>query len=213
MWRPVRAASRDRDPPAALQVSVHQLHGLRPPLHDRRSLPYDRKQTTMAGFDVRRMPPRVPDPMDRRYTPSPSLARIAAPGQPPGRARPTPDGRRDRRTAAMIRQGRILAVKGWGFHLVCDPRNSGHRQVKGHQEEDSQPLALMARDSKPSRNSPTSAGRTPGNPIPSRPSSSSRRRKISRDRPASRRGGIHAGTPRSMRFSSKTSAHCGHKLK
>jgi hydrogenase maturation protein HypF len=51
-------------------------------------------------------------------------------------------------TAALIRQGRILAVKGLGgFHLVCDPLNTrAVARLRALKERKTKPLALMARD-------------------------------------------------------------------
>lgn len=114
------------------------------------ALPYDRKQTTMAGFSMcaecRR---EYSDPMDRRYHAQP----IACPDCGPRVS--LRDARTGRlmeggieRTAAMIRQGRILAVKGLGgFHLVCDPWNSrAIARLRAIKKRTVKPLALMARD-------------------------------------------------------------------
>lgn len=114
------------------------------------SLPYDRPATTMAGF---RMCPdcaaEYADPEDRRHHAQP----IACPACGPkvrlrkaGSEVEVPGG--IEAAAGLIRQGRVLAVKGLGgFHLVCDPRNaravSRLRRIK---ERSRKPLALMARD-------------------------------------------------------------------
>jgi hydrogenase maturation protein HypF len=115
-----------------------------------RDLPYDRPKTTMAGFpmcpDCRR---EYEDPLDRRHHAQP----IACPACGPRLTL------RDARTgrelpggipgaAALVRAGRILAVKGLGgFHLVCDPFDrkavARLRRVKARRTK---PLALMARD-------------------------------------------------------------------
>jgi hydrogenase maturation protein HypF len=115
-----------------------------------KSLPYDRARTTMAGF------PMCPDcareygdPRDRRYHAQP----IACPKCGP-RVRLI-DSRSGRRlpggieaAAALIRKGRILAVKGLGgFHLVCDPWNArAVARLRKLKDRRFKPLALMAAD-------------------------------------------------------------------
>jgi hydrogenase maturation protein HypF len=113
-------------------------------------LPYDRPSTTMAGF------PMCPDcsaeyddPRDRRYHAQP----IACPRCGPSvRLREAKTGREIpggiERAAALIGQGKILAIKGLGgFHLVCDPLNlKAVRRLRRIKERRTKPLALMARD-------------------------------------------------------------------
>ncbi|OGD28187.1 MAG: carbamoyltransferase HypF, partial [Candidatus Aminicenantes bacterium RBG_13_63_10] len=112
------------------------------------SLPYDRAQTTMAGF---RMCPdcgrEYGDPLDRRYHAQP----IACPRCGPrvtlidARSGKTVAGGIDR-AAALIKRGKILAVKGLGgFHLMCDPRNSkAVARLRRLKQRNRKPLALMA---------------------------------------------------------------------
>ncbi len=117
-----------------------------------KSLPYDRGRTTMAGFtmcpDCGR---EYSDPADRRYHAQP----IACPTCGPKVA--LIDSRTGRRldgglerAAALIKKGRILAVKGLGgFHLVCDPWNAkAVARLRRLKERRSKPLALMAADLK-----------------------------------------------------------------
>jgi hydrogenase maturation protein HypF len=115
-----------------------------------RSLPYDRRTTTMARFAMcpacRR---EYEDPLDRRYHAQP----IACPDCGPRvtlkdarSGRTLPGGIKE--AAALVKKGRILGLKGLGgFHLVCDPLDaravSRLRRVKARQRK---PLALMARD-------------------------------------------------------------------
>ncbi len=115
-----------------------------------RDLPYDRKTTTMSAF------PMCPDcareygdPLDRRYHAQPIACPVCGPrlslvDPRTGRtlAGDIPEA------AALIRKGRILAIKGiGGFHLVCDPLNAGAvRRLRRIKERRTKPLALMAAD-------------------------------------------------------------------
>jgi hydrogenase maturation protein HypF len=113
-------------------------------------LPYDRSRTTMSGFgmcaDCLR---EYGDPLDRRHHAQP----IACPACGPRvtlrdakTGKTLPGGILE--AAALIREGRILAVKGLGgFHLVCDPINrSAVLRLRRTKARKTKPLALMARD-------------------------------------------------------------------
>jgi hydrogenase maturation protein HypF len=113
-------------------------------------LPYDRPKTTMAGFrmcpDCRR---EYEDPHDRRHHAQP----IACPRCGPRVSlRHAATGRTEsggiEEAAGLIRQGKILAVKGLGgFHLVCDPFHARTvRRLRRLKSRQTKPLALMARD-------------------------------------------------------------------
>ncbi|HOW84491.1 MAG TPA: carbamoyltransferase HypF [Candidatus Aminicenantes bacterium] len=115
-----------------------------------RDLPYDRPRTTMAGFplcpDCRR---EYEDPLDRRHHAQPIACPVCGPRLT------LLDARTGRRlpggipeAADLIRDGRILAVKGLGgFHLVCDPFNGrAVARLRRIKQRRSKPLALMARD-------------------------------------------------------------------
>jgi hydrogenase maturation protein HypF len=115
-----------------------------------RGLPYDRPRTTMAGFpmcpDCRR---EYEDPLDRRHHAQP----IACPACGPRLTlRDARTGRKIRggipEAAALIRAGKILAVKGLGgFHLVCDPHDrKAVARLRRAKQRRTKPLALMARD-------------------------------------------------------------------
>lgn len=115
-----------------------------------RSLPYDRPATTMAGF---RMCPdcaaEYEDPSDRRHHAQPIACPVCGPRvrlRRSGSRAEVPGGIET--AAALIRRGRILAVKGLGgFHLVCDPGNpAAVRRLRRIKERSRKPLALMARD-------------------------------------------------------------------
>ena len=116
------------------------------------SLPYDREETTMKSFlmcrDCRR---EYIDPLNRRYHAQPIACPVCGPHIQLQNAR---TGRRIKggipKAASLIKQGKILAVKGLGgFHLVCDALNPKAvfrlREIK---ERQTKPLAMMARDLK-----------------------------------------------------------------
>jgi len=113
-------------------------------------LPYDRPQTTMKGF---RMCPdclrEYRDPLDRRHHAQPIACPVCGPRVTLRNARTgkTLSGGVDE-AAALIRKGRVLAVKGLGgFHLVCDPHNrTAVRRLRRIKARKTKPLALMARD-------------------------------------------------------------------
>ena len=116
------------------------------------SLPYDRPNTSMKSFtmcdDCRR---EYEDPSDRRFHAQP----IACPSCGPrlalwdGRENPLAhDHDALLRCAAMIREGRIVALKGiGGFQLMADAGNDravNRLRERKHREE--KPFALMAPD-------------------------------------------------------------------
>jgi len=115
-----------------------------------RKLPYDRPQTTMAGFemcpDCRR---EYEDPFDRRHHAQP----IACPACGPRVVLRDPRTEKTIRggiseAARFIKAGKIVAVKGLGgFHLMCDPFNrKAVLRLRGIKSRKTKPLALMARD-------------------------------------------------------------------
>jgi hydrogenase maturation protein HypF len=115
-----------------------------------RSLPYDRPKTTMVGF---KMCPECrkeyEDPGDRRFHAQPIACPVCGPQIRLHDARTgnkIPGGVET--AAALIRKGRVLAVKGLGgFHLVCNPHHpAAVKRLRGIKERKRKPLALMARD-------------------------------------------------------------------
>ncbi len=120
------------------------------------ALPYDRDKTTMRSFemcaDCRR---EYEDPLDRRYHAQPVACPVCGPqvtlidakARENALQESSPDA--VRQAAALIKSGKILAVKGLGgFHLVCDPLNEGGAvaRLRAIKERQTKPLALMARD-------------------------------------------------------------------
>ncbi|MDH7493724.1 MAG: carbamoyltransferase HypF [Candidatus Saccharicenans sp.] len=117
-----------------------------------RSLPYDRNLTTMANF---RMCPdcqqEYQDPLDRRYHAQPIACPRCGPQLELLNARNGERVAGGLETAvSLIRQGRILAIKGLGgFHLVCEATNpAAVRRLRRIKKRQTKPLALMARDLK-----------------------------------------------------------------
>jgi hydrogenase maturation protein HypF len=104
-----------------------------------RASPYDRVNTTMAGFsmcaDCRR---EYEDPADRRFHAEP----IACPACGPRLSMPLD------RAIGLLHEGKILAVKGLGgYHLACDAANEtavARLRARKHREE--KPFAVMAAD-------------------------------------------------------------------
>jgi hydrogenase maturation protein HypF len=116
-----------------------------------RSVPYDRPNTTMAGFelctDCRR---EYEDPSDRRFHAEP----IACPVCGPRLALRGPSDSLVLGEEALgeairfLRDGAIVAVKGLGgYHLACDAANEpAVARLRARKRREEKPLALMTRD-------------------------------------------------------------------
>ncbi len=114
-------------------------------------IPYDRPFTTMAPFvmcDACRV--EYENPADRRFHAQPNACPACGP-----RLRLTDSEGRDvdthgdaslQRAVDLLREGRILAVKGvGGYHLAVDPCNDGAvRELRRRKERDEKPFALMS---------------------------------------------------------------------
>ncbi|WP_380283552.1 carbamoyltransferase HypF [Kitasatospora purpeofusca] len=114
-------------------------------------LPYDRANTTMAGFplcpDCTR---EYTDPADRRFHAQPVCCHacgprlaLVVPGRPAVEREAALDGAR-----RLLREGAVLAVKGiGGYHLACDARNEESvTRLRLRKRRGAKPFALMARD-------------------------------------------------------------------
>ena len=101
-----------------------------------RAVPYDRPNTTMAGFqlcpDCRR---EYEDPLDRRFHAEP----IACPVCGPQLTLPLADA------VGLLRAGSILAVKGLGgWHLACDAADEDAvARLRARKHREDKPFALM----------------------------------------------------------------------
>jgi len=112
-------------------------------------VPYDRPQTTMAAFKMcpacRR---EYEDPGDRRFHAEPTACPACGPHVWLEYRGETLEDEALAAAAGLLREGKILAVKGLGgFHLACDAGNEAAvralRERKGRQDK---PFALMVRD-------------------------------------------------------------------
>ncbi|HET7758333.1 MAG TPA: carbamoyltransferase HypF [Gaiellaceae bacterium] len=103
-----------------------------------RSVPYDRANTTMAGFelcpDCRR---EYEDPTDRRFHAEPTCCPTCGPRL----SMPLQEA------VELLRAGRILAVKGLGgYHLACDAQNEeAVRRLRARKHREEKPFAVLTR--------------------------------------------------------------------
>jgi hydrogenase maturation protein HypF len=139
-------------------------------------VPYDRPTTTMRDFPMcESCAEEYGDPSDRRFHAQPDACFICGPRlylNAPGRAHepeswtwapeveavPRPHRDRDAEAARssaildaaaeMLREGRVLAIKGLGgFHLACDATNpEAVRTLRERKHRWGKPLAIMVRD-------------------------------------------------------------------
>src|SRR5580765_2265973 len=116
-----------------------------------RSLPYDRCNTTMESWPLDGFcGDQYHDPANRRFHAQPLACPACGPGfflqENPSTSAHTAEA--VVRSAQLLREGKILAVKGiGGYHLACDARNpvsvTALRELKFRKER---PFAVMARD-------------------------------------------------------------------
>lgn len=116
-----------------------------------RSIPYDRPNTSMAGFplcpDCNR---EYHDPGDRRFHAQPIACPVCGPHVWLQADNQTLAEREQaiRLTREMLTAGKILAIKGLGgFNLVCDASNpEAVAQLRLRKKRSGKPFALMAYD-------------------------------------------------------------------
>ncbi len=107
-----------------------------------RGLPYDRGQTTMAGFGLcAACAAEYRDPSDRRFHAQP----IACPDCGPRLWFEPGGGDPIARAVEVLRAGGVVAVKGLGgFHLACDAGNpAALALLRGRKRRPAKPFALM----------------------------------------------------------------------
>jgi hydrogenase maturation protein HypF len=114
-----------------------------------RGLPYDRPNTTMAGF---RLCPQCQreyeNPADRRFHAEPVACPVCGPQlefHVPGQARVHGTATALANCIRALRAGQLVAVKGiGGYHLVCDARNDAAiEQLRQRKPRLHKPLAVM----------------------------------------------------------------------
>ncbi len=114
-------------------------------------LPYDRVNTSMAGFPLCPACQReYTDPLDRRFHAEPTACPVCGPRLTFVSGDTTLEGNTDALTATLsaLRAGQIVAIKGvGGYHLVCDARNSDAiATLRARKPRPAKPLAVMFPD-------------------------------------------------------------------
>jgi hydrogenase maturation protein HypF len=115
-----------------------------------RALPYDRALTSMAAFPLCPQCRReYTDPADRRFHAEPNACPVCGPRLALVDTLGTPiAGDAIAATLALLRDGKIVAVKGLGgFHLACDARNGGAvARLRQRKQREEKPFAVMVPD-------------------------------------------------------------------
>ncbi len=119
-----------------------------------RTIPYDRAHTSMAAFPMcPACQAEYDDPADRRFHAQPNACPVCGPKawlEDADGAAIAPAAGEDAigATARLIREGRIVAIKGiGGFHLACDAGNAeAVARLRRNKQRYHKAFALMARD-------------------------------------------------------------------
>lgn len=118
-----------------------------------KSLPYDRKETTMKNFIMcKECEDEYKDPLDRRFHAQPNCCNDCGPV-----LRLIDKNKRDivsgedniiDEVKKLLKEGKIIAIKGLGgFHLVCDGTNyKAISNLRKRKNRKTKPLALMMKD-------------------------------------------------------------------
>ena len=112
------------------------------------ALPYDRPNTSMAGFELcPECLSEYQDPADRRFHAEPVACEVCGPALRYAAAGRTVTGNDAAllQAIAALRDGAILAVKGvGGYHLMCDSANpAAIAELRRRKPRPDKPLALM----------------------------------------------------------------------
>ena len=112
-----------------------------------RDVPYDRALTTMAGFAMcARCAAEYNDPADRRFHAQPVCCPACGPRLRLHDAAGAPlPGEPLAATAALLRQGKVLAIKGLGgYHLAVDAGDeSAAAALRDRKHREDKPFAIM----------------------------------------------------------------------
>jgi len=114
-------------------------------------IPYDRPKTAMRAFTMcAQCQAEYDDPADRRYHAQPNACAACGPTVMlyDHRRQPVPSADPIGTAAQLLRDGRIVAIKGLGgFHLAVDAFNDDAvARLRGRKHREEKPLAVMAPD-------------------------------------------------------------------